>query len=1128
MLNEFDLPALFGSRPEVIELKNKITSFDSSKVMIKQTAGSSMAIIAAALQSVAPRSLFILPDKEAAAYFHNDLEQLLGEEKCLLFPASTKKILRFDEPDQSAIQQRAEALDRLNRNTQLHLVTYPEALAEKVISKQALKNSTIEVRVGELIDTEFITEFLQAHQFEHTDFVVQPGEFAIRGGIVDIYSYANELPYRLELMGNEVESIRTFDPVTQLSVAAMNHIAIMPNVQARDQGLDYISLIDFFASGVPIFAHQLKGALQHWKAAILDAKQKSNNENVDRSIDERYDADETLIALLQQKKIIEWGTQSFFSPDTVITFSQQPQPSFNKNFSLLLNSLVKNKNDQYTTYLLCDNSKQLERLQVILDDVLKNEGIKLKLPASWQSSDLYKGKVIGLHEGFVDHQAKIACYTDHQIFDRYHRFKLRKSHTRSESITIKELYALKPGDFVTHIDHGVGKFAGLETIDVNGKQQEAVRLVYKDNDILYVSIHSLHRIAKYTGKDGSAPSLHKLGSTTWSTLKQKTKKKVKDIATELISLYAKRRSAKGFAFMPDTYLQNELEASFMYEDTPDQYKATIDVKRDMEKPFPMDRLVCGDVGFGKTEVALRAAFKAVTDGKQVAVLVPTTILALQHYKTFKERLKQLPCTIDYINRFKSSASQKETLQLLSEGKIDIIVGTHKLLGKEVQFKDLGLMIIDEEQKFGVAAKEKLKSIRVNVDTLTLTATPIPRTLQFSLMGARDLSIINTPPANRYPVTTELHVFNDQTIKDAIMYEVSRGGQVFFIHNRVSDIQDMATMLSKLCPTVSIGVGHGQMSGDALEEVMLKFIEGDFDVLVSTTIIESGLDIPNANTILINQAQNFGLSDMHQMRGRVGRSNKKAFCYLLTPPTTVLTNEARQRLKAIEEFSDLGSGFNVAMRDLDIRGAGNMLGGEQSGFISEIGFEMYHKILDEALQELKETSFSDLFSEEIAQKPFVYDCQIETDLEIRLPHSFVNSQSERLLLYKELDSLKTEDQLQAFEIKLKDRFGPLPLPAVELLATIRLRWLAEKLGLEKLLLKHQRLIAYFVSNQHSHYYQSETFSTVLKFVQRNPHQCKLKEEKGKLSITFKQIDSIKKANQLLSSLHQVAIEKVATL
>ncbi|MFM9007651.1 MAG: transcription-repair coupling factor, partial [Bacteroidota bacterium] len=790
-----------------------------------------------------------------------------------------------------------------------------------------------------------------------------------------------------------------------------------------------------------------------------------------------------------------------------LKFNSKPQPHFNKNFNLLLENLYSNQDKKITNVLFAESARQSERLYSILEDMPRPENRK-------GSSLLFHTMNTALHQGFIDEYLKIACYTDHQIFDRYHRFRLKKNYSKSEAITLKEIQSLKPGDFITHIDHGVGRFGGLETLDVNGRKQEAIRLVYKDNDILYISIHSLHRITRYAGKEGSVPSLNKLGSTAWTNLKQKTKKKVKDIAKDLIDLYAKRRAQRGHAFSKDSYLQTELEASFMYEDTPDQVKSTRDVKRDMEKDYPMDRLICGDVGFGKTEIAVRAAYKAAADGKQVAILVPTTILALQHFRTFSERLKEFPCRIDYLNRFKSAAKQQETLKSLAEGKIEIIIGTHRLLSKDIRFKDLGLMIIDEEQKFGVAAKEKLKSLRVNVDTLTLTATPIPRTLQFSLMGARDLSIINTPPPNRFPVTTELHVFNDTLIRDAILYEISRGGQVFFVHNRVQDIHEIEAMISKLCPGIRTGVGHGQMDGDKLEDILVRFIEGEIDVLIATTIIESGLDISNANTIIINNAHYFGLSDLHQMRGRVGRSNRKAFCYLLSPPLTVLTPEARQRLKAIEEHADLGSGFQVAMRDLDIRGAGNLLGGEQSGFISEVGFEMYHKILDEAIRELKESDYKDLFEQEEATE-YVRDCQIDTDMEMRIPEDYVSNIAERLALYRELDESETEEQLSKFGSRLRDRFGPVPSQVDELMSTIRLRWTARRLGFEKIVLKNRSLRAYFIPNQDSAYFQSQLFSGILKFVQQHARSCKMKEDKGKLSLTLTPVGSIADAERQLA-------------
>ncbi len=1123
-----ELPGLYRFRPDVIALRSKIGEPYPHRLQVRGLAGSADAVLSAAVCLDANNTqLFILNDKEEAAYFQNNLESLLGENAALLFPSSYKKPFQVDEPDSENVLQRAEVLNRLNREAKRQIIiSYPEAVAEKVVTRKNLERNSIELRVGERVSIEFITEFLMHHEFENTDFVIGAGEFSVRGGIVDIYSFANELPYRVEFFGEEVESIRTFDPLTQLSVQAMNHITILPDIQTKLQAEERTSFFSFIPVNTAIWFKEapLPPEVGIWTD--------HNSNNLFESTDDVRKHIEKFTTIQfgsgqRQGMLLPFGGQSgqhFFQ------FNISPQPSFNKKFSLLITNLQENKNKGYKNIILADSARQIERLYAIFEDLEK------KSRTYGIGKVEFTSLLMGLHEGFIDHDLKIACYTDHQVFDRYHRFRLKKNYSKSEAITIKELYSLKPGDFVTHIDHGIGRYAGLETIahptlpkggllppfGGQGGSQEVVRLIYKDNDILYVSIHSLHRIAKYTGKEGTVPSLHKLGSATWATLKQKTKKRVKDIAKDLIQLYAKRRAQKGFAFAPDTYMQNELEASFIYEDTPDQVKSTRDVKLDMEKDYPMDRLICGDVGFGKTEIAIRAAFKSVTDNKQVAMLVPTTILALQHYNTFRDRLKDFPVSIDYINRFKSAAKQKESLKKLEEGKIDIIIGTHRLLSKDVRFKDLGLMIVDEEQKFGVAAKEKLKAIRVNVDTLTLTATPIPRTLQFSLMGARDLSIINTPPPNRYPVTTELHTFDEKTIREAIDYEISRGGQVFFVHNRVQNIHEIANMIKKLCPQANVAVGHGQMDGDQLEEVMLSFIEGECEVLVSTTIIESGLDIPNANTIIINQAQNFGLSDLHQMRGRVGRSNKKAFCYLLAPPVSTLTSEAKQRLKAIEEFSDLGSGFNVAMRDLDIRGAGNLLGGEQSGFISEIGFEMYHKILDEAVQELKETDFATLFKEEAQNKPFVRDCQIDTDLEILLPTDYVNSVTERLMLYKELDSIEDETALTAYADRLRDRFGPLPQPATELINTIRLRWMAEKLGFEKIVLKNQRLIGYFVSNPTSHFYKSEVFSNILRFVQTNQKSCRMKEDKNKLTLSISDIETVDAANAIFNKMMGEAI------
>lgn len=1103
-----ELLGIFSKKPQVQAVETLLSESSAHRIHLRGFAGSAGALFAASVAGKSGQThIFILNDKEEAAYFQNNLDNVLGENASLLFPASYKKTFFVDEPDNANVLQRAEVLNRINKSSSGQLiVTYPEAIAEKVVTKKNLEQNSIDLRVKEKVSIDFINEFLQHHGFEFTDFVAQAGEYSVRGGIIDIYSFANELPYRVELGGDEVESIRTFDPETQLSVQAMNRVTIIPNVQTQLLKESRTSFFQFIPESASLWFKDAKFAIDYIRENLAKAFGEAIHAETNEKKELVFETAEEISIHFEKFRTVEFGNAFLFSPAETFQFSFSPQPSFNKNFPLLTKNLQQNSEKGLKNLILADQAKQSERLYSIFEDLEKKNPKDNKVE--------FTIIPLSLHEGFIDNDLKLACYTDHQIFDRYHRFRLKKNFSKSEAITLRELYALKPGDFVTHIDHGIGRYGGLEIIDAGGTPQEAVRLIYKDNDILYVSIHSLHRIAKYTGKEGTAPALHKLGSAAWSNLKQKTKKRVKDIAKDLIKLYAQRRARKGFAFNPDTYMQTELEASFIYEDTPDQVKATRDVKKDMEKEFPMDRLICGDVGFGKTEVALRAAFKAVNDGKQVAVLVPTTILALQHYQTFKERLKDFPCTIDYINRFKTAAKQKETLQRMEEGKIDIIIGTHRLLGKDVKFKDIGLMIVDEEQKFGVAAKEKLRALRVNVDTLTLTATPIPRTLQFSLMGARDMSIINTPPPNRFPITTEIHVFNDQLIREAINTEVERGGQVFFIHNRVSDIHDMAAMIQKLCPQVSIAVGHGQMDGEKLEEIMLGFISGESDVLISTTIIESGLDIANANTIIINQAQNFGLSDLHQMRGRVGRSNKHAYCFLLTPPMTVLTSEARQRLKAIEEFSDLGSGFNIAMRDLDIRGAGNLLGGEQSGFISEIGYEMYHKILDEAIAELKETEFSELFKEEIEAKPFVRDCVIETDLEIMLPNNYVNSVSERLLLYKEVDALSDEASLLTFEKNLQDRFGPLPKQASELMSTIRMRWLAGKLGFEKISLRNKRLIGYFVNNPASHFYNSEMFGRIMQYVKENGSRCKLKQEGNKLSLTIQNVESVNRAIEVL--------------
>jgi transcription-repair coupling factor (superfamily II helicase) len=1070
----------------------------------KGLVGSSRSLCASALAEQTPgHHLFILNDKEEAAYFLNDLEGLYPEDNRILFyPASYRVPYQLEETDNANVVSRAEVLEKINNGNNVWVVTYPQALFEKVPTQKRLKEHTLRVETGKSYSIDFMNELLLEYHFERVDFVYEPGQFSIRGGIVDVFSYSNDHPFRIEFFGDEVESIRTFDASTQLSVATHKHFNVIPNVQGS-LSLDFNgSFFDFIGKQTIIWLSsfdQLKSVLQK----EYDRAVKIHSELPDTVRHtlpgDLYLHPSEMEATMDTSRVIEWGPQYHFTPTETFQFDFLPQPSFNKNFDLLREDLIQRKEKGSKNLIFSNQPRQIERLYQIFDDI--GGGVE------------FTSMNLALHEGFISPDLKLTCYTDHQLFERYHRFRLKEGFRQAkQALTLKEIYNLQKGDYVTHIDHGVGQFSGLETIDVNGKPQEAIRLIYKDGDVLYVGIHSLHRISKFTGKEGNAPKLNKLGTQAWATLKNKTKKKIKELAFDLIQLYAKRKSQPGFAFNKDTYLQNELEASFMYEDTPDQFKATQAVKEDMESPTPMDRLICGDVGFGKTEVAIRAAFKAATDGKQVAVLVPTTILSMQHYRTFKERLKDFPITVDYLNRFKSAKNTTETLKKLQEGKIDILIGTHALVAAKVKYKDLGLMIIDEEQKFGVAVKDKLKTLRATVDTLTLTATPIPRTLQFSLMGARDLSIINTPPPNRQPVLTEVIHFNEEAIRDAIAYEVSRGGQVFFVHNRLANIREVSGMISRLCPGVRVGIGHGQMDGEQLEKIMMDFINGEYDVLLATTIIESGIDISNANTIIINDAHNFGLSDLHQLRGRVGRSNKKGFCYLIAPPFSIMTSDSRKRLDALVQFSDLGSGFNIAMKDLDIRGAGNMLGGEQSGFISEIGFEMYQKILNEAIDELRENEFKELFDERTTDNPlhFVKDCILETDLEVRIPDDYVNNVAERLSLYQEMDNLKNEEELNAFAEQLIDRFGPLPREVKELILSFRLRWLAEKMGLERLVIKSEKMVGYFIMNPQSPFYETEVFTQVLQHIQKNGSNCTLSEKNDRLRIIFSKVKHIKDA------------------
>ena len=1123
----------FSQHPRIAELVNSISAGNTTRLHIKNLAGSSSAFAAATVVSQIPKThVFILSGKEEAAYFLNDIEVMLGKEKVLFFPMSYRRPYSEEEQtDNSNVVERAETLNRISisfgEGRGEAIVTYPEALSEKVVTRKVLEKNTLLLKTGDTHGIDFITDVLFEYHFERVDYVFQPGQFAVRGGIVDMFSFSGEYPLRVEFFGNTIESVRSFDPSTQLSVANLAKATILPNVQQSLLHESRVSFLEFipaeslvWITDVRSITSVLDKELEAAKAAYAPL---SLGEGLGAGLlppEEKYISGNYFLDKFNQHSVVEFGQAEYFDDVKTIEFNTSPQPAFNKNFEMLGEHLRKNTAAGYQNLLAAENPKQAERLYSIFEDMPVKAGEK---------KPQFTPLVVSVSEGFTDHDLKICFYTDHQIFERYHRFRLRTGFKKTkEALTLKELHGLNPGDYVTHIDHGIGKFAGLEKIDVNGKMQEAVRLVYRDNDILYVSIHSLHRIAKYSGKDGAEPKINKLGSAAWQALKLKTKSKVKDIAKDLIKLYAQRRAKKGFEFSQDNYLQTELEASFIYEDTPDQVKSTADVKKDMELNFPMDRLICGDVGFGKTEIAIRAAFKAVCDSKQVAVLVPTTILALQHYKTFSERLKNFPCRVDYINRFKTAAQQKETLKKLEKGEIDIIIGTHRIVSKDVKFKDLGLLIVDEEQKFGVGVKEKLKAFRVNVDTLTLTATPIPRTLQFSLMGARDLSIINTAPPNRFPVITEVHMFNEETIRDAIRYEIDRGGQVFFVNNRVENIREVAGMISRLCPDVRVGIGHGQLEGHQLEDVMMKFIEGETDVLIATTIIESGLDISNANTIIINNAQYFGLSDLHQMRGRVGRSNKKAFCYLLAPPSEMLSTEAKKRLRAIEEFSELGSGLNIAMRDLDIRGAGNLLGAEQSGFISDIGFEMYHKILDEALTELRmeneelrienENNIRQKHSASlIPNSAFVKDCVIDTDMAILIPDDYVNNITDRLGLYRELDDTENENELIVFEKNLIDRFGPLPKEATELLNTIRLRWIAKEIGFERLILKNKKLTGYFISSANSPYFQSDAFGKVLNYVQTHGKDCRMTQKGDKLMLSFENVSTVDAAIKALQGI-----------
>ncbi|MBQ6747312.1 MAG: transcription-repair coupling factor [Bacteroidaceae bacterium] len=1070
--------------------------------------------------------VFILGDLEEAGYFYHDLTQVLGDEQVLFFPSSFRRAIKYGQKDAANEILRTEVLSRLQKNVaNLFVVTYPDALAEKVIARKELDEKTLNIRVGDQLDMKFVTDLLQQYGFQYTDYVYEPGQYAQRGSIIDVFSFSSEYPYRIDFFGDEVDSIRTFEIESQLSKEKKDNVVIVPDLSAGlsrkgDGGM--VSFLDFLQPETMVVMRDLfwlRERIQQVHDETLSEQAVKAREAEEQGmlvLDGKIIDGEIFMRKVLQYRRMEIGVKPTGTPEASLMFDTDVQPIFHKNFDLLSERLQQYMQDGYRLFICSDSKKQTERIKAIFED----RGDNIEFTAVEKT----------IHEGFVDHQQRMCVFTDHQIFDRFHKYNLKSDKARSGKITqsLKELNEFQLGDYVVHTDHGVGRFAGLVRIPNGNTTQELIKLVYQNEDVVFVSIHSLHKVSKYKGKDGEPPRLNKLGSGAWERIKDRTKTKIKDIARDLIKLYAARRDEKGFAYSPDSFMQKELEASFLYEDTPDQSKATAEVKADMESDRPMDRLVCGDVGFGKTEVAIRAAFKAVSDNKQVAVLVPTTVLAYQHYQTFKERLKDMPCRVDYLSRARSAKDTKQIIKNLAENKVNILIGTHKILGKEVKFKDLGLLIIDEEQKFGVSTKEKLRQLKENVDTLTMSATPIPRTLQFSLMGARDLSVIQTPPPNRYPIQTEVHTFNEELIADAINFEMSRNGQVFFVNNHISNLEMLKAVILKHIPDCRVAIGHGQMDPVALEEIILGFVNYDYDVLISTTIVENGIDIPNANTIIINDAQNFGLSDLHQMRGRVGRSNKKAFCYLLAPPLSTLTQEAHRRLQAIENFAGLGSGIHIAMQDLDIRGAGNMLGAEQSGFIADVGYETYQKILGEAVHELKMDEFSELFAEENSKNEadkgehYVDECQIESDLELLLPASYVTGSSERMLLYRELDNLSTDKDVENFKIKLLDRFGPIPQETEELLRIVPLRKLAARLGVERIFLKGGRMTLFLVSNPESPYYKGAVFGKLIDYMMKYTRRCELKERNDhKRSMLVKDVGSVEQALNVLREIYAMA-------
>lgn len=1110
-----ELLKIYADHPQVAAITKLLQEDKCRNLYLKGLSGSGAAMMIASLFTKRSDSyVCILNDQEEAGYFYHDLMQITQRNDIYFFPSAYRRDIKYGHIDPANEILRTEVLSLLqNPTAPFIIVTYPEALAEKVVSNEVLKENTLQIHTGEKLDNMFVSDVLDQYGFEQVDYVYEPGQYALRGSILDVFSYSYEFPYRIDFFGDEVETIRSFDVETQLSKEKLERIYIVPEMKKSNTA--GTSLLASVPGHTLLAAHDLAwckeriGSIWNEEPVVADEDSFADNQQMQAKL--ITDAD-FLRDVLNFKRI-HFGTRPMGVVDATVTFATQPQPIFHKNFDLVRESFRNFLEKGYTLYILSDVEKQTTRIRTIFEDR--------------QDNITFTPVNKTIHEGFSDDTLRICLFTDHQLFDRFHKFNLKSEKARSGKITLslKELNQFSIGDYIVHIDHGIGQFGGLVRTDVNGKLQEAIKLIYQNNDIIFVSIHSLHKLSKYKGKEsGTPPKLSKLGTGAWEKMKEKTKKKVKDIARDLILLYSKRRKEKGFCFSADSFMQHELEASFIYEDTPDQSKATNEVKEDMESNRPMDRLICGDVGFGKTEVAIRAAFKAVADNKQVAVLVPTTVLAFQHFQTFSERLKNFPCKIDYISRARSAAQIKSVLKEVASGEINILIGTHRIVGKDVKFKDLGLLIIDEEQKFGVSVKEKLRQLKSNVDTLTMTATPIPRTLQFSLMGARDLSNITTPPPNRYPVQTEVERFNPDIIREAINFEMSRNGQVFFINNRIQNIYEIESLVRREVPDARIAVGHGQMEPEKLEKTILDFVNYEYDVLIATSIVESGIDVPNANTIIINNAQQFGLSDLHQLRGRVGRSNRKAFCYLLSPPLSSLTQEARRRLQAIENFSELGSGIHIAMQDLDIRGAGNMLGAEQSGFIADLGYETYQKILEEAVDELKSNEFADLYSDESDEKrdsgsDYVRETFIESDLELLFPPTYIPNDSERISLYRELDNMEEEHDILAFTERLKDRFGKIPKEGKELIRIVRLRRMAKKLGMEKVILKKERMSLYLVANPDSSYYQSEAFGKLLSYLSKHPRECMLREQQGKRSIVIKLVPTVEAACAILQEMEK---------